>query len=275
MLEVEPTDARIPLMVRGLIDLDNADSYYTTQGVTQTLLALADAVERIKVMGQKPVATVKVNGKSLMTNESVGTALEQKKTLASALGKPPYEVEIANSGNGPLYFGGFLHYAYPATARLPAKSDGFRIERTYRDRNGNQIGDSVRAGDYVEVELKLWIDEDGRMVVVDDPLPAGLEPVDTTLETSDTEMAQVVEGRSGDWSWWRSRYKEMRDDRTEWHFRRLWKSWRNTPIKLRYLTRAVTPGEYYAPGTSVERMYQPEIRGRGEGRALTVLPKSE
>ncbi|MEE8408738.1 MAG: alpha-2-macroglobulin family protein, partial [Myxococcota bacterium] len=276
LLEVEPTDARVPLIVRGLIDLDDAETYHTTQGLTQTLLALADAAERIKTLGQKPVATVKVGSYTVMNSKKIGTKVEQRKLkpaeLANAL-NGSFELAIENTGNGPLYFGSFLHYAFPATARLPAKSEGFRVEREYRDRNGKPIGDTVRVGDYVEVQIELWIDEDGRMVVVDDPLPAGLEPVDTTLATSDTEMAKVMQGKSEDWSWWRSRYKEMRDDRTEWHFRRLWRSYRNRAIKLRYLTRAVTAGTFYAPGTSVERMYQPHIRGRGLGRELTILPK--
>ncbi|MFC1610905.1 alpha-2-macroglobulin, partial [Myxococcota bacterium] len=273
LLEVEPTDARVPLIVRGLIELDNAETYYTTQGVTQTLLALADAARQLKKMGKKPKATVKVGGKALMSGKTVGTKVEQTTIAAAELGKGPYELSLENRGNGPLYFGAFLHYAYPATARLPAKPEGFRVERHYTDRDGNKIGKSVTVGDYVMVNLKIWVDETGRMVVVDDPLPAGLEPVDTTLATSDTEMAKVMEGASGDWSWWRSRYKEMRDDRTEWHFRRLWSTSNRYPIKLQYLARAVTPGSYYAPGTMVERLYQPHIRGRGVGHEIEVKPK--
>jgi hypothetical protein len=112
-------------------------------------------------------------------------------------------------------------------------------------------------------------------VVVDDPLPAGLEPVDTTLETSDSELEAVMEGQgSQGWGWWRSRYKEMRDDRTEWHFRQLWRTYNDKyPLQLRYLAKVTTAGTYYAPGTTVERMYQPHIRGRGAGRMLVVKPK--
>jgi uncharacterized protein YfaS (alpha-2-macroglobulin family) len=74
--------------------------------------------------------------------------------------------------------------------------------------------------------------------------------------------------------WWRSRYRELRDDRCEWHFRRLWRTYNDEhPLKLRYLTKATTPGTYYAPGTMVERIYQPEIRGRAAGRELVVEPK--
>ncbi|MEL6546993.1 MAG: hypothetical protein AAFQ82_20365, partial [Myxococcota bacterium] len=94
------------------------------------------------------------------------------------------------------------------------------------------------------------------------------------LATSDTEMAKVMENTGGrDWSWWRSRYKELRDDRTVWSFRKLWKTSSSYPLKLRYLTRATTAGSYYAPGTRAERMYQPFIRGRGLGTELVVQPK--
>ncbi len=274
LLEVEPTDARVPLIVRGLIDLDNGESYYTTQGVTQTLLALADAAAVLKKLDQPPVVTASVNGREVLSGKKVGVKVEQTRLADAELGAGPYGLALHNTGKGPLYFGAFLHYAYPATARLAAKAEGFRIERSYTDRNGKPVGEKVKVGDYVMVNLKIWVEESGRMVVVDDPLPAGLEPVDTSLETSDTEMAKVMEAARGDWSWWRSRYSELRDDRVEWHFRQLWQTgdgrW---PLKLQYLTRATTPGTYYAPGTAVERLYQPHIRGRGPGASLIVAPK--
>ncbi len=275
LLEVEPTDARVPLVIKGLVDLDGAQSYHATQGVTQTLLALAEAVEVLKAEGRRPKATVEVNDAALFEAAEIKGKMESKKLSGKELGKGPFNVTIANSGDGPLYFGGFLQYAYPATARLPAKSNGFRIEREYTDRDGKPVGKQVKVGDYVMVNLRIWVDEDGRMVIVDDPLPAGLEPVDTTLATADTEIAKVMEGKSGsDWGWWRSRYRELRDDRCEWHFRRLWRSYNaKHPLKLRYLTKATTPGTYYAPGTTVERMYQPEIRGRSAGRELIVKAK--
>ncbi len=275
MLQVTPTDAKVPMIVRGLVNMDGEQDYYTTQATTQTLLALAEAASIMKLEGRQPVATAKLGAESLVDAKKIGDKVDSVKRDKLET-KPAYDLVLTNSGNGPLYFGGFFSFAYPATARLPQQSQGFTVTRTYTNKKGEPIGDSVRVGDYVMVSLAIDVAEDGRMVVVSDPLPAGLEPVDTNLATADKEMEEVMTGRGNDWSWWRSRYSEMRDDRTDYSFRYLWNSgggrW---PVKLKYLTRATTPGSYYAPGTIVERMYQPEIRGRAEGRELKVLPKLE
>jgi alpha-2-macroglobulin len=274
MLEVEPADARVPLVVRGLVGLEGGRDYESTQEMTQSLLALAAAADVLAGQGKKPVATVKLGGgKELFAKQAIaGKVLTQTLGAAELGAGPSYPLVLKNDGDGPLYFGAFLSFGYPATARPPAEDDGFRIERSYTDRDGRAVGSSVQVGDYVMVNLQIWPKEDGRLVVIDDPLPAGLEPVDTTLATSDTEMAEVMEGSDRDWSWWRSQYREMRDDRTEWHFQQIY-TWRGEPLKLRYLTRAVTAGSFYAPGTTAERMYQPHIRGRGLGRELVVKPK--
>lgn len=275
MLQVTPTDAKVPMTVRGLVNMDGEQSYYTTQATTQTLLALAEAASIMKMEGRQPVATAKLGSESLVEAKKIGDKVESVKR--EKLGaQPSYDLVLNNTGNGPLYFGGFFSFAYPATARLPAQAQGFTVTRAYTNKKGEPLGDTIRVGDYVMVTISIDVAEDGRMVVVSDPLPAGLEPVDTNLATADKEMEQVMTGRGNDWSWWRSRYSEMRDDRTDYSFHYLWNSgggrW---PVKLKYLTRATTPGSYYAPGTIVERMYQPEIRGRAEGRELKVLPKAE
>ncbi|MEO1332510.1 MAG: MG2 domain-containing protein [Myxococcota bacterium] len=275
LLQIRPSDDAIPLIVRGLVELDNETTFYATQGLTQTLIGLAEAAEVLKNEGRKPSLTVSFSGEELVQSKSIGQAIERISVPGERIeGTGPFELAVANDGAGPLYFGGFFSYAYPADARLPARASGFKLRRRYLDRSGNPMGGEVRVGDYVMVELKLEVDENGSMVVIDDPLPAGLEPVDTTLETSNTEMARVMESAAGrDRSWWQSRYRELRDDRVEWHFRRVWKTSPEYPITLRYLSRATTAGSYYAPGTRAERMYQPHIRGRAQGRELKVLPK--
>ncbi|MEM6274660.1 MAG: MG2 domain-containing protein [Myxococcota bacterium] len=275
LLQIRPSDDAIPLIVRGLVELDNETTFYATQGLTQTLIGLAEAAEVLKNEGRKPTLTVSFAEQELATGKSVGQAMERISVPGDRIeGTGPFELAVSNGGSGPLYFGGFFSYAYPAAARLPARASGLELKRRYLDRAGNPIGGEVRVGDYVMVELELEVDETGSMVVIDDPLPAGLEPVDTTFETSDTEMARVMESAAGnDRSWWQSRYRELRDDRVEWHFRQVWKTSPDYPITLRYLTRATTAGSYYAPGTRAERMYQPHIRGRSRGRELQVLPK--
>lgn len=275
LVQVAPDDGRIPLLLRGLVELDRLAPYYVSQSVTQTLLGLAEAVSVMKPKDGGPKATVTVAGRALATALPVGAALKSFTVAPEHLvGQVP--LEIANSGTGPLFFGASLTYAYPATVRLPARAAGFTIAREYLDSQGNPLpvrraGDrasvQVKAGDFVKVRVRLDIAEDGRLVVVDDPLPAGLEAVDARLATTNQEaLRRLGEQRS---DWWSSYHRELRDDRVEWHFERVWKG----RLELDYVARATTAGTFHAPGTHAERMYQPAVNGRAEALDVTVLPK--
>src|SRR5690606_7700881 len=124
-------------------------------------------------------------------------------------------------------------------------------------RDGDRNVVELKAGEFVRVRLSVDVAERGRLVIVDDPLPAGLEAVDAKLATSNQEqLRRMGEGR-GEGSW-RNEHRELRDDRVEWHFSQVWPG----RMELEYVARAITPGRFHAPGTHVERMYQPHVNGR-------------
>lgn len=270
LVEVAPDDARIPLIARGLIQLDGEARAYPTQGVTQTLLALAEVADKLKSHGDLQISA-KLGERVLWKNEPLNTKVLTQSVPATELKAKTLGLQLENHGRDPLYFGAFLRFSYPATVRLPGLSQGFSVQRTYT-RRGTGAGEAIRVGDFVMVQLVIEPSNDNvRMVVVDDPLPAGLEPVDTSLATSEKEMHEVMSNRQSDWTWWQSRYNEIHDDHVEWHFREMYAS-KRWPLKLQYLTRARTAGTFHAPGTFVERMYQPDVFGRSPSTDLTVLP---
>src|SRR5206468_3387822 len=119
----------IPLLVKGLVDLDGANKYYVTSDVTQTLLGLADAVSVLE-----PNASVKAKvdaAGQVLGEEMLGPTVKTWSLPPEKLEKE-IPISIANTGAGPVYFGAFLQYAYPATARLPSANHGFSITREYR-----------------------------------------------------------------------------------------------------------------------------------------------
>ncbi len=126
--------------------------------------------------------------------------------------------------------------------------------------------------------------------VLEDLLPAGLEPVDLSLRTSGTlgpfvrsPVAPPIAGRrdlangplwqsvfygswdSGWWSPWE--YKELRDDRVIYFARELWTGTYTTS----YIARATTPGRFIRPPAHAEEMYNPAVRGRSEGGIFVVV----
>lgn len=277
LTQVDPGDGRIPLILRGLTTLDGTNRYWVTQETAQAVMALAEGVRVLKDRGATTTtATLSAAGDNLLQSGKVGAPLSTWTIPGEKIGAA-IPVEITNEGSAPLFFGAFLSYAWPATARLPAKEAGFRVKRELLGQDGTPLpvqlrgGQSVvnlSVGELVRVRITLEADKAGQMVVVDDPLPAGLEAVDTGLATSDREASRRF-GQSQR-SWYHRYHRELRDDRVEWHFKEVAQG----RFEVDYLARATTAGTWRAPGTSVERMYQPEIHGRALGGTVVVHAKA-
>jgi uncharacterized protein YfaS (alpha-2-macroglobulin family) len=118
-------------------------------------------------------------------------------------------------------------------------------------------------------------------VVLDDPLPAGLEAVNAALATSARSLDVTDAGGAGDRSngddsddaranglaynevWY---HREMRDDRVLTFIEHM-------PVGMyhfRYLARATTIGTFVVPPTRAECMYEPETFGRTAGASFEV-----
>jgi alpha-2-macroglobulin len=138
---------------------------------------------------------------------------------------------------------------------------------------------SFGGGDLVLADLVVVAPSPRQFVVIDDPLPAGLEPVDTRLSTTGASLD--VEGMSqppsddepgarDDRIATGSEYlssvvrREMRDDRVLFFVEHLAAGM----YHYRYLARATTFGTFVVPPTRAEEMYTPEVFGRSA--ALTV-----
>ena len=123
-------------------------------------------------------------------------------------------------------------------------------------------------------------------MVLNDPLPSGLEPVDLSLRTVSPFGAwqspfreHDQRGEPQDQSWyfgsWDSGmwsafdHKEMRDDRVVYSATVLWKG-RYTAT---YLARATTAGTFMVPPAHAEEMYNPAVNGRTGGSVFTVTTR--
>ena len=110
----------------------------------------------------------------------------------------------------------------------------------------------IESGDLVEVELILRSKNDYEYLLIEDPKPAGLEPVDT---------------RSGYRNLGLQAFTEFRDQRVSLYLSTLARG----EHTLRYRIRAETPGVYAALPTQVSAMYAPELRGNSDEIRLEVI----
>jgi uncharacterized protein YfaS (alpha-2-macroglobulin family) len=150
----------------------------------------------------------------------------------------------------------------------------------------------VEEGELVRVRLRVTVSSDRHFVVVDDALPAGLEPVDLGLRTSGTlgsfatpesDAAARYGDRDGprwqawlygswDNGWWSPwDHKEIRDDRVVYFARALWKG----TYTATYVARATTRGDFVRPPAHAEEMYNPALYGRSDGGRFAVTGRTQ
>ena len=176
--------------------------------------------------------------------------------MSSAINGPP---EIKSDG-GLVYYETRLSYA---TKMMPPRDEGFTVVRSYRMLEGSGSNSGVTPGALVRVNLRIVTPIQRTDVVVHDPLPAGLEPVDTSFETSAsvvTEEGGSMGGNSSNanWSAWVFNHREL-DDASMTLFADVMPAGVHT---YSYLARATTPGVYSMPAATANEMYRPEVFGR-------------
>lgn len=140
---------------------------------------------------------------------------------------------------------------------------GYAIERAYYDLDGAPVSlDTVATGTRLVTVLTVQPFEKGEArLIIDDPLPAGLE-IDNPnlLQSGDVRALDWLDPASAQHTEFRSeRFVAAVDWRSDQAFR------------LAYIVRAVSPGSYHHPAASVEDMYRPQYRARsGTGRMQVV-----
>ncbi len=206
------------------------------------------------------------------------------KTLRLALETPP-------GGDAPVYYYVTVREV-PRNRPVTPDQQGIQVERWYEDFATGKPIVSVAEGQLVRVRLRITLPAERQFVVLDDPLPAGLEAVDLSLRTSGVlvgpgatppEQAEheETEGESsyrwgwyyGSWDdgWWSPfDHKEMRDDRVVYAATVLWPG----TYSATYVARATTPGVFVRPPAHAEEMYNPAVHGRSEGGVFSVTVKS-
>lgn len=279
-------------LARGLLAARQGGRWRSTQETAYALLAL-DAYRRAQER-ETPAFSAQAwfSGRQLFSQSFAG------RSRLSARATVPLEnlrgggglLAFVKDGTGTLFYSARLRYARRELPRLPLDR-GFFIQKTLRAvtpdtlsaalesplaRNDTAIG----AGALVLVDLIAVTPSPREYVVIDDPLPAGLEGVDARLATTarwlDVPESGDVgepEGLEGDDAYahglqtidvWNRH--EVRDDRVLFFVDHMPQGM----YRYRYLARATTPGMFVLPPTRAEAMYSPEIFGRTASASLEV-----
>lgn len=237
---------------------------------------------------QKPIMTVtaKMDGKSF-GETSFKNFKDTPKTFSKPIEKSDEgkntTIQIDKKGDGRLYATTRLSYAMKEP--LEKVNAGMDLHREYSIQKDSrwsliQKNQILKRGDLVRVDLYLSLPSARNFVVVNDPLPGALETVNRDLATASTVDSSKAEYDSAggafwykfdDWvefgaSFWGFYHKELRSDSAQ--FFSDWLPAGN--YHLSYMTQVIADGEFIAPGTHAEEMYNPDVYARARHESLIV-----
>jgi hypothetical protein len=196
-------------------------------------------------------------GLKLDVSDGVSVAQDKAFFMPAAMSLPSGKT-FANRGTVPVY----AKASVTGVPRedLPPVDEGFTIARTVYTTDGAEADLSqVKQNDVMVVVLTGRATSGlDHQALITDLLPAGFE----------AEIASLASARqTGDYAWLpeltQPLYVEYRDDRFVAAFDVHNEHRPSQEFTFAYLVRAVTPGEYKLPASSVEDMYKPNYRGRG------------
>lgn len=283
LAKLDPDNALIPNVVRWLMIARKDGIWETTQETAWSLIALTDWMVVTGELEGSYDYGVRLNGITLdeghVTPEHVDESIKLGVDIADLLSEIGNRLTIwRGPGEGRLYYTAHLKVYLPVEEIEPLDR-GIIVERRYVPVDcpfGETCGevDHVAVGETVGVRLTIIAPHDLYYVVIEDPLPAGCEAVDTTLETTSLlseEPGLFRESESDRWAsfywWWRwySR-SEMRDEKVVLFADYLPAG----TYTYTYTFRATQVGTYHVIPTTANEFYFPEVFGRANGRLFTV-----
>ena len=257
--------------VRALVAQQCRCGWPTTDDTAAAVTALSAyaAQERLT----PSTATATVGGATIATARFGTTASSQSFTVPAA---SLHGSELAvRSGGATVHY--LVLYTYPVRADAPGELAAFRVIRSLSDPSvatSTKITPplatmdfapaspvSVAAGRVFDVGVRAIVDHPVDRLVIEDPLPAGFEAVDTSFRT--TLQAIVPQSDS-----WQIDTRQIYRDRVVAYVSHL----EPGVYDMHYLVRSVTPGSFAWPGARVYLKDAPEEFGRSSGTTLSVTP---
>ena len=193
-------------------------------------------------------------------------------------------INLERKGQGRLYYATRLSYA-PLGEDATSVNAGIEIHREYNLLQNNKwqlLKNPIRLkrGDLVRVDLFLSLPAARNFVVVDDPVPGGLEPVNRDLATASTVDADQGAYKAAEGSWWFKQSDWFSYGDSRWSFyhcelrhnaARFYSEYLPAGnYHLSYMAQVIAPGEFTVLPVFAEEMYDPDVYGRGVRDLLMV-----
>jgi uncharacterized protein YfaS (alpha-2-macroglobulin family) len=283
LIHLDPSNPINENAVRWLMSNRTEGRWASTQETAWALIALTDWIKTTGELSASYEWAVAMNDQQIAGGTAGPDTLLTPQIMDVAVSSlNPTDLNrltlARGEGGGALYYTAHLNIFLPVQEVEPL-SRGITVSRQYF-----HLGDLENAvtetpqGEVLMARVTVVVPNDVHYLVVEDPLPAGLEAIDESLKTSQTVFPggepnnpnlQWQYGRTMDgWGWWNFNHVELRDEKVVLSADYLPAG----TYEYTYRVRAATPGTYRViPATGYE-FYFPEVYGRSEGMLFNVLP---
>ena len=257
-VRASPDDPLVEPLARGLTRVRDRGQLRNTQENAYALLAMAGYTE------VREAAEPNLDLRAWVGSEVVVDAGFRGRDLGTQHGWRRVEGEAATvvvqrEGQGRGYYRVGMRWM-PDT--VVPEAHGIAITRALHDSRGPLKARSMVAGESGTLEVDLTTAARNRYVVVDIPLPAGLEPIDRSLGRGGG--SKRTRGGHGTLPY---SHQELRDDRVLLFIDKLPAG----TYHYRVPVRATHEGSYSMPPAHARAMYNPEVSGNTGGRTVEIV----
>lgn len=194
------------------------------------------------------------------------------------------DIQIDRTGQGRLYYMASVTYA-PKENLAKSRNAGIEVHREYLVERGGKFvllpsPMKIRKGELVRVNLYVTVPSARSFVVVNDPVPGGLEVLNEDLaNTSAVDAGKAKDKidpgafmwKFSDWNYFSVSYfgfyhQEIRHDSVKFYSEYLEKG----RYQLSYMAQAIAPGSFVVMPMHAEEMYDPDVFGKTNADTLEV-----
>jgi uncharacterized protein YfaS (alpha-2-macroglobulin family) len=283
LVRIDPQNPLIPKAVRWLMAMRQDGRWGSTYETSWSLIALTDYLGVSEELQADYTYAVAANGRPIGGGKVDKSNLSQPNKLRLAVkdllvGEAnriaiSRWAEAGQTDKGKLYYTIALRYFIVGLDIQPA-SQGLSISRQYLpfDRPDAGAVHGIASGEVVQIKVTVTTTQTLHYLVVEDPLPAGLEAVDTSLKTTSMGLPgpQITGTNQQPWwyyNYWGWAHIELRDEKVAFFATTLDPG----TYEYTYLARATTPGVFQVLPPQGYEMYFPEVFGNGAGEVFTVV----
>jgi uncharacterized protein YfaS (alpha-2-macroglobulin family) len=285
LLTVDPQNQVVASGVRWLLAARGRNgAWASTHESAWAMLALTRWLEAQGGLQANFDYLVSLNGRTLTQGVAEPGTLLPSVTLtepiSGLLSDQPNQLAFRRgTGPGDLFYTAHLT-VYRPVEDVPPQSRGLSVSRRYFHHDGKcgsldqpcSEAASAKVGDDLLVRVSLTVPSDQYYIALEDPFPAGMEPIDSGLTTSPVDLPTsnltAVDASQKGLGWWRFTRTEMRDDRLALFADYLPAG----TYQYDYVLHATFAGDYRVLPTTTWAVYFPEVYGQGSGSVYTIQP---